>query len=266
MKNIDLKQPSWSYFLGLMQGDGHLSSGSGKGRLQIEISSKDLDLFDILDEITGIRGNRCSRNRVTNFGQLSAVSWAVCDLEFRKVIALMGLPVGRKNQVVRPPSTEYSAPDFWRGWIDADGSLGLASDGLPFISLCTSSEHIASAFVDFLHPIIGEKKNINRNNRDGIFNIVVMREKAQSVIGLLYYAGSFSIARKKKLAKLVLDWKRPVEMRLTGTQKKWTIEEDHIVLTHPANECAKMLERSLKSVHARSWRLRTGKVSHPKSS
>ena len=98
----------------------------------------------------------------------------------------MGFPKKDKTIVAAPPQTKYSEKDFWRGVIDGDGSLGLTGAGLPFISLVTKSENLKNEYLKFLEKYLGLKKNINRNKRDAVFNIMSNSGNAIKIVDLLY--------------------------------------------------------------------------------
>ena len=79
-------------------------------------------------------------------------------------------PIRNKTEQLSLP-IEYSEPDFWRGVIDGDGSIGLKNvEQQPFLSLATKSELLKEGFCDYIHKLTGFRPNVNRNKRDNIFN------------------------------------------------------------------------------------------------
>ena len=107
------------------------------------------------------------------------------------------------------PIVEFNEFDFWRGVIDGDGSLGITSKNIPFISLVTKSENLKIEYLKFLEKYLNIKKSINRNKRDNVYNIMVTNENAIKLINLIYYDTSkIYLNRKFIKAKQVLLWQR----------------------------------------------------------
>jgi len=73
----------------------------------------------------------------------------VYDLNFRNALIKLDMVYGRKSYSINLPKSELSEKDYFRGVIDGDGSLGLTSNGYPFVSLVTSSEAFAEAYLNF---------------------------------------------------------------------------------------------------------------------
>jgi len=181
----------------------------------------------------------------------------VYDLNFRNALIKLGMVYGRKSYSINLPKSELSEKDYFRGVIDGDGSLGLTSNGYPFVSLVTSSEAFAEAYLNFLKGITGKAKNITRNKRDGVFNIAIFKEDAQLLAALLYYPDCLALSRKVEAALKIAEWVRPNTMRkIEFERNRWTLEEDSYILTHTVEESAEFLQRTHKSIKVRLWRIR----------
>jgi hypothetical protein len=207
----------FSYFYGVMQTDGSLyETTRNRGKLVLEISERDEDLIYLLDKIIDEKHTISKRERVTNFSnneKKKYISIGYFDFFFRNKIKSFGFPVGKKSSIIEPPINEpFSEIDYVRGLIDGDGSLGITSNNIPFLSLVTASDKLKNFYIDFLFKIINKKKNINRNKRDNIYNIMVTKEDAQKVVSVLYYDKCNSMNRKKEKAIQVIDWVRPASM------------------------------------------------------
>jgi hypothetical protein len=174
---------------------------------------------------------------------------------FREELIRLGVPIGRKHEKVALPLEPCSEVDYFRGWVDGDGSLGLDSKGLPFLSLTTKSDAIKKGFLSFLRKITGKDRVLNKNKRDDIYNICLRVEDAQKVAKVLYYIGCICINRKLQKSKEVLQWKRPITMRIRKF-KRWGKEEDRIILHHTLGYSIKKLSRTEKSISIRLLRLR----------
>lgn len=256
----DLTVEQWSYIIGFLQGDGTLSgSPDGKGKMSVELSERDRDILDLLEQVLPFEVHRGERTRDTNFkADARSVVLYVCDMDSRKLLCERGLPYGQKSDVIAPPPGEYSRVDYIRGLVDADGSVGFTTKGLPFLSLTLSSDAVRDEFVSFISDITGLEKKSSRNARDGVYNIAVFKEDAQAVAATLYTEGCLSLARKHDAAREIQQWSRPAEMRKQYRAKRWTAEDDEVVLNHSTSEAAELLGRTVKSVNVRRWRLNGG--------
>lgn len=256
---IDLTIPAYSYFFGFVQGDGSLyqnKANPNKGKLSIEVSIRDRDIVDKFCKL--IEGSTITyRSRSTNFSEdYNSIVWTMCHQSFREEMNRLGIPIGTKSDIVKPPVAPYCIADYWRGLIDADGSLGMTSDSLPFLSFITTSTDMAIAYEQFLFGLIGKRKTLNRNKRDNAYNIVVLREDAIKVVSFLYYPSCLGLDRKIGKAKEVMSWVRPNDMKKAPLRQLWTSEEDAIVLTNSQKDAATRLGRSVASVANRKKRLK----------
>ncbi|MFD7939799.1 LAGLIDADG family homing endonuclease [Streptomyces sp. NPDC059755] len=112
----------------------------------------------------------------------------------------LGLPYGHKSRTVAPPHGDFSPRDYLRGVIDADGSVGYTSKGFPFISLTTASTAIGTYLCGYAREITDAERNIKRNARDAIYNILYTNENAQKLAADLYYSDCLALERKKSAA------------------------------------------------------------------
>lgn len=198
---MDLIDPALSYYFGFAQTDGTLSVQSrNRGRLSIELARSDEEVLRQLAASLPCSSTLTWRTRDTNFkkGYESSVL-SVFDRAFRDLVCQWGLPVGRKDMLIGPPTVAFSEVDYVRGLIDGDGSLGFTERGLPFLSLVTSSDALADFYVGFLHRTIGgRRKTTSRNRRDQVYNIAVFKEGAQAVAARLYYEGCLSFGAQAR--------------------------------------------------------------------
>ncbi|MFE7373007.1 hypothetical protein [Streptomyces anulatus] len=263
---MDLEHPDYAYMFGFLQADGHLAQGTGrKGRLTVEISVRDIAVLREFQRLTPYNSSITERVRATNFSQEhhSAI-WTLCDQEARARINGLGLPYGRKSKKITPPRGEFSRRDYLRGVIDADGSVGHTGQGLPFVSLTTASAAVGAYLCRYAKAVTGAARQIGRNARDGVFNVVYTKEAAVQLAGHLYYPGCLSLARKRTAAASLASWERPADMRVRPPGRRWKAWEDHVLLAHDdAGAAATELGRSVASCSVRLWRLKTGEVRRP---
>ncbi|MER6078050.1 LAGLIDADG family homing endonuclease [Streptomyces sp. NPDC001833] len=263
---MDLMVPEYAYMFGFLQADGHLSQQSRqRGRLVVEISAKDIDLLREFQKLTPYNSRISERTRSTNFAEThTAAVWTLCSLEARTRINELGLPYGRKSRTIAPPTVEFSRRDYLRGLIDADGSVGFTSKGFPFVSLTTASSAIAAHMGEYGKDVTGAERALKPNTRDGIYNVLYLMELAQRLAADLYYPGCLSLDRKRAAADSLADWARPAGMRAAYTQRRWTEDEDRILLKfNSPMAAAEVLGRTTQSCNLRLWRLRTGQVPAP---
>lgn len=253
MALLDLTRPEHAYLFGFAQCDGSLTRGTRRrGRLSIEVGAKDAELLVALARLVPVAASVRFRTRDTNFKRAHrSVVLSVCDLAFRDELERLGLPVGRKSDVIAPPEVEYCARDYFRGVVDADGSLGIAGNGKPFISLCTKSEAMARAFGAFTFDVTGHEKRTGRNRRDGAFNVMSWGEQAQAICDALYRDAVLALPRKAERAQQVAMWTPPPRRRRASTRKPWTPDEDRIVENFSVAEAMEILDRTRASVTMR---------------
>ncbi len=176
--------------------------------------------------------------------------------DFRKEINRLGLPHGRKSEIISPPKGNFIERDYLRGLLDGDGSVGVTTKDLPFVNFTIKSEVLKEYLVDVIEKIIGEKKNIRRNKRDNIYNIMINREKAQKFIKYLYYPGCLCLNRKLKMAGGAIKWKRPKNMKRVLQKKYWKKWEDEYIKNHSIIKSCNYLNRTKSSINMRLWRIK----------
>ncbi|MGV9892737.1 LAGLIDADG family homing endonuclease [Streptomyces sp. NPDC003395] len=263
---MDLEVPEYAYMFGFLQADGHLQQGIGqKGRLSVELNAKDVGLLREFQKLTPYYSSITQRTRSTNFAETyTAATWSLCSLEARATLNELGLPYGRKSKTIAPPTVPFARRDYLRGLIDADGSVGLTSRGFPFISLTTASSAIASCACCYGKDTTGVERSVKRNTRDDVYNVLYMMELAQRMAADLYYPGCLSLERKRTAAEAVAAWVRPAGMRAAYTARRWSEDEDRILLKiNSPSAAAEVLGRTAQSCNLRMWRLRSGQVPLP---
>lgn len=251
---FDLTNPAVAYMFGFLMGDGHLSETTrNRGRLSAEVSVRDEMILHRFTELVPCTTHVSYRSRETNFASRSdTVTWALHDRQVREAFKACGFPVGRKSESVRPPPCAYSVRDYLRGWVDADGSVGVTGQGKVFVSLTTHSEAIKDLFIEHVYRVTGRQKVATRNQRDGVFNLVVLEWMAFDLASDLYYVDCLSLPRKYAAARHITSQCRPP---VTKDRRTWLPSDDAIVLNSSAADAAVLLGRTEKSIRMRRWRL-----------
>lgn len=245
-----------SYILGLLQTDGHLSEYKGKGKLSIELTNADADIIYKIASVISSKYSIIKRIRTTNFKEdTNSVLFSTCDKNAREKYIKYGLPIGKKSYAICPPAIPYSEPDYYRGIIDGDGSVGISRLNRPFISLFTKSSNLIESYKRFILKVTGINRNISINTRDNMYSICSFNEEAVLLVKVIYYR-DFAINRKYENAKRIIQWQRPVGTRkICAPRKKWTNQEDAFILSHTIEESALQLQRTAQSIKMRFWRL-----------
>ena len=254
---IDLSKKEHSYFIGFVQADGHHRRTGGKGSLSIELNIRDIDILNKFRTLFSVSSTIHTRKRTTNFKEDSETAiLSFYDKTFRDELIKNKVPHGKKSDIIEPPDNVDKISHI-RGLIDADGSLGITSDGKPFISLCTSSEKIKEYFCNFVEEITGVKSVIKRNKRDDVYNICIMNTKAKMLAECLFKNCPIGLERKNK------QYENIINLQLKNTTKQifvrmWTDEEIEFVKTHTLEESIEHINRTENSIKIKLYRLGKG--------
>lgn len=254
--------PFYSYLVGLLQTDGsHDGDPAHKGRLQIELAQRDRGVLDEIQANLPWNASVRTRTRTTNFSrhEYQTAMLTLYARDARVFFHAAGVPVGRKSEVVAPPRYDFSAPDYLRGLLDGDGSIGFTGNGYPFVSFTTASPALTEYLCTVIREVCDVERSARPNTRDGIRNIMVTSVAAKKLAAWAYYDGSLAIERKRREAAAIAAW-TPPSTRYGVKKRAWTPEQDAIVLASPPRVAAALLDRSAKSVSVRRWRLRNSMV------
>ncbi|MEU9165381.1 hypothetical protein AB0D29_34530 [Streptomyces sp. NPDC048424] len=255
---MDLEDPRYAYMFGFLQADGHLAQGKGqKGKLTAEINARDIHILREFQQLTPYYSSITERVRSTNFAaRAHSATWTVCSLEARSIVNELGIPYGKKSLTIKPPRADFSRPDYLRGIIDADGSLGWTAQGFPYLSLTSASTAVAAYLCHYGKKVTGTERTISRNTRDGVYNVCYYKETAQQLATHFYYDGSLALAHKKANAEAIQAWVRPATMRIAPPRRRWTSQEDQELLRLNDPVAAGIaLNRTKQSCSVRLWRL-----------
>ncbi len=249
----------FSYLIGLLQTDGNLyETGQNKGKLTIEINIKDKDIIYKIAELIPVHYHIRERTRQTNYASEHSICLTVSNWAFRNLVKEWGLPAGRKSLLIKPPLhvPQLSIKDYIRGLIDGDGAVGFMKNGAPYVSLATQSDPIKEFITNYISEITGKiKKETNRNKRDNIYNIMIIRNDARIFCEEIYPKDCLSLNRKYKKAQEIKNWIRPSNMRICRQKRNWNVIEDDYIQNHTIEESMTHLNRTKRSVQMRLWRL-----------
>lgn len=249
-----------AYFIGFVQTDGTITEQSrNRGRISIEINSGDRNLLEQMKEELnklGLNATLGERTRDTQFKvDYQSVILRVFDLEFRQFISNY-IPSGKKSdtvQFVKDIDSTY-IKHYVRGLIDGDGSVGITSEGFPFVSFWTINESLAAGLENYFFKLTNKHRSLNRTKRDDGITIVYTKEEAQLISEELYRDADIKLDRKYKNYLELMKWQRPPDMKKMYS-KKWDKEQDEYILNHTINESMQELGRTERSIKARLFRL-----------
>lgn len=247
----------YSYLFGLFGTDGSIK----RNRNNTHIYDITLELIDndIIEKINNKIEN-CSlseRFRDTNFKKNYHSYVLRChNKEILQWCEINGMPLRDKTNCIAPPIGNYSKPDFWRGVIDGDGSIGIKTvECQPFISLVTKSELLKEAFCDYIYELTGFRPNLHRNKRDGIYNITVHGEKALIITKAIYQDADIYLQRKYDKFLEIQHW---TKKNMKGVvRKKWTTQEIEDLLQLSDEDFHKKYpERTMVAIKAKRRKLK----------
>ncbi|VFB01930.1 LAGLIDADG family homing endonuclease [Nocardia cyriacigeorgica] len=261
MVSLDPMVPGVAYMIGLLQTDGsHEGSIDAKGRVSLELAIRDERILERIAEILPCYSSINYRTRSTNFANnYQTATLRFYDQGVRRSIAGLGVLPGAKSRSIRPPDVPFAEPDYLRGLLDGDGSVGFTRRGQPFIGFMTASPAAAEFFCEIVNNVCGVTRTARRNKRDGVFNLMVLNASAAKLAAWTWYSPDvISIDRKHEAAEKVADWAPAAgkEGRYGVTRRRWTVREDEIVMSHGQAMAAQILGRTMSSVSVRKWRLR----------
>lgn len=256
----DLTKPDAAYIVGLLQTDGHHGGDlDHKGKVAIELADRDAAVLEGIRNLLPCYSSVRYRTRTTNFSNdYTTATLRFFDQATRRALATAGVPVGAKSASIRPLKVPHSKPDYVRGLLDGDGSVGFTGQGLPFISMVTASAAIAEYLCDVIYDVCGVRRTSKPNTRDGVHNVMVANVAAADLAAWAWYRSDvLGIERKRAAAVRVAAW-RPDSAkadRYGVVKRRWTPTEDQVVMRNSLVEAAEALGRTLSSVSMRRWRL-----------
>ncbi len=125
--------------------------------------------------------------------------------------------VPRKSRVAKVPEFLSMCPDFWRGYVDGNGTIRwsywIKSDGkvmYPYVSLCSGSESVLESFMSFCRSITPTKAKVKKSKTVNCFSGGLTTRNAIRVIRKLYGNATTYLDRKNAVAVEMMElYKKP---------------------------------------------------------
>ena len=193
------------YWVGAIWGDGNICKR--QGRFRLSFVSTDKDFTEKLKE--GLQSHHKitylpSHNKVMN-GKTYACKarYDLCIQSKELVEDLMthGIQYNKTYEDCIVPSYLEESPDFWRGLVDADGSMGIYNGGRTLALVGTRKA--VDSFTTFCRKTLPDVKPNLRLYRN-VWHWVICGNNAKTIVGLLYKDAVVFMNRKNKIAQTIL--------------------------------------------------------------
>ena len=229
----DLDEEAAAYFYGFILGDGCLHERGNTKSVVMGVSSRDIDILVKLKNYLGSR-NKITTRDVTVKGTVHQTSqFSFCDKEVVERLVSLGL-VPRKSCKESVPCELENNRHFWRGLIDADGSLQLrlGKENTFTLSLVGSLE-VTSKFKEFCDKTVNSTTRVSKHNANpdaGVYYATLSGQKARDLCSLLYdncsnyLTRKFNTAENVKLQTAVLCTRTSNASPLPTRDGKWTMQ------------------------------------------
>lgn len=194
------KSPEVSYWFGFLSADGCIPvTTSGQKVIQLVLSSK--DAAHLRKFLTFLRADYPIR--IARRPTCTAAGVSITSPSMHADLVRLGL---KPRKSCRAVAGRFSADgDFWRGYIDGDGSFYRRKGGRIRFSLC-GSLLLLEEFITFIgaHSIHSRARPYP-HSKSPIWYLT-LGARATSALARLLYPGSVSLDRKAALAKEAATW------------------------------------------------------------
>ena len=190
------------YWIGFLMGDGNVSSTNSKRNARISLFLQSGDIDHIKKFIKFLKSDLTILDHTKKIGTKCYYSSGVVFTSKKIASQLEKFGVVPKKSLTAEVIHLEKDKDFWRGIVDADGSVFYRNKKYPEISLC-GSKSIIEQFYKFTKNIADFKSSPVKNN--SIFALKIHGKHAIKVIKKLYENCSTALDRKYKTAKTIIE-------------------------------------------------------------
>lgn len=180
------------YWVGFLLADGCIGNSKGFAVIRLALKFEDAEHVRKFARFVGVSEESVREfDGGTNFGRSHRVQVQFTGKELITQLAKYGV-VPRKTKTASVPPSLAHDPDFWRGLVDGDGSVGKCR-GYNTIYLCGTLA-IVEGFRDICHIIVGFRPALR--SVGSIFQANLGCAKATKLLHWLYYPGAVALERK----------------------------------------------------------------------
>ncbi len=217
-----------AYFYGFILGDGCLHEKSNTKSIVIGLNTRDIDILEKFKKYLGSSNKIGSRTA----GKHQVSQFSFSDKEIIDRLIAVGL-VPRKSTKETIPAHLESNPHFWRGLVDADGSLNTKSThaNRSFSVSLVGSKQTAEKFKLFCDKTVNSEAKIRLHTKSSnIYYCTVTGQNARKLVRLLYEDAQVFLDRKYQIAMDVqkdydfLNIKRSNAQPLSTKDGKWAMQ------------------------------------------
>lgn len=194
-KVFDSLTEETAYWIGFLMGDGSITKSKGRYRISVELNSSDVGHLNKLKAY--LKSEHPLRNRISK---------NTVKIEFNSEIIANRLSkfgiIQNKSSLNTGINFLEKDKDFWRGLIDADGSLGVYNNE-PRLALC-GTEKLMSQFADFVRShITNYKGGVHKHNN--IYRVTLGKSATKIIVKILYENCTIALDRKLKIANKIIE-------------------------------------------------------------
>lgn len=197
--------PEARYWVGFLMGDGCIATRKGRPySVIINLSSRDISHIEKFRDFLHSDA-KISATKLGVWSKVGTNSVGITSLKICSKLNDLGV-TPRKTHSARVHDSLSKNADFWRGLIDADGTLHQrkSNHDLPIIQVGGSLELIKQ-FVSFVMCVTGKSPAITSHR--SIFASGISGKFAQQFAKTVYYDNCFALERKQKIAEQIKRWR-----------------------------------------------------------
>lgn len=129
----------------------------------------------------------------------SGARLTITNKELAELFVSSGIPPN-KSRIAKVPPQWQNDRNFWRGIIDADGTIGIV-ENLPYMALYGTFD-VISSFIEFSKFVFGPKftKRKPTTNRS-IYKVAFTKQACLTFLKYLYCDGDLALDRKLNIVK-----------------------------------------------------------------
>ncbi len=201
-----------AYWAGFLMGDGSVNGSRSSGVVRLYLAERDGE------QVADFRAFLQSTHPLIHLPAAVRFNGSICQPQVGLEVTSRRLAVALGKFGVVPNKTHRACAnhlemnrDFWRGMVDADGSVRMGakkSGGIahptPFVGMSGCAKQLMSQFADWATVVAGNKRQVRRE-KNNTWEIRFSNRLARKVIRALYGDCTVALARKWRTALHIID-------------------------------------------------------------